>query len=369
MISIVFAVAAEQAGCVESIQERISEKKRESIFVIKIYKYSLWVVLSALPLIILSGFRQYEIGTDTKGTYLDIFYLVQNGRSSGIRDKGYALLNKVSLIFTQEYTGVLLLTAMIIGAFIFKAIYEQSVSPAFSIFLYVATSMYFNSMNVMRQTIATAIFLYALKYVKEKKAWKYYILIALASTIHLTAIIYIPIYFWDRIKITKGKIMGGLLLLLILQSRVGGMIYALFSRVKVFQNYFAHYYISSYNNESFNIWSFLVEAMVLLLLLVVYNQAKEDLDYRLFLFLEVLSVAILLLSTVVPLAQRISWMFSFSKIIFLPKMIRFVTDKKLRIAVYGGVVTGFILYTYITVMLRGYNEVIPYQSIFSSGGM
>lgn len=368
IISIIFAKIAEYYGTIETVERRMNDlSNKNERFIFRIHKYHLWGIVSGVPFIILSALRD-DVGTDTKGTYWNIFQLVKVRADSGIRDKGYVLINRFALLFTDEYTGVLVVTSVIFGFFIFKAIYEQSISPIFSIFLYVITSVYFISMNMIRQGIATAIFLYSIKYIKRKDFIRYLFCILLASSVHLMAFIYLPIYFWDIAKLTKRKIIGIVFIGALVKTWLGDFIYSMIVKFDVLRQYFAHYYTSVYNSEDINIWSLLVEFVILILLLTIYNNAKEDKDYQFFLFLETISVFILCLSDVIPLAQRLSWMFSFSKILYLPKIVKMIPNKIVKGIVFIGVVIGFISYTYITAVIKGYNEVIPYQSIFSMGG-
>ncbi len=82
-------------------------------------------------------------------------------------------------------------------------LYKYSVSYELSIFLYVATSYFTFSFNGMRQYMAAGILLLGSKYLfsQEKKAWlKYAVFILIATMIHSSAIIMLPLYFVVRRK-------------------------------------------------------------------------------------------------------------------------------------------------------------------------
>lgn len=360
-----FAWIAEKYGCVESIKNRLNANGANGKYKIKIYRYSIWIFCSFLPLFLLSGFRS-EVGTDTTGTYTEIFQLVQDGKSISIRDKGYLLINKIVLFFTSDFTLLLIVTSFLIAFFMFKAIYEQSVSPVFSILLYFITSVFFMSMNIIRQSIATVIFLFALKYVSKREFWKYFFWIIIATSIHTMAFIYIFIYFLYNIKLTRKKVVVSLAFIVLSRYMIEFLIHYIVANVKILAYHFGSYYYSVYNTGKIDFWSLLVELTVLGFLFFIYKRANEDKQFNLFFLLEFISVALLLLSDVIPLSKRICWMFNFSKIIFLPKMIQYVSNKKTRLVVYIGIICGFAVYTYITAALQGYNEVVPYQSIFTN---
>ena len=58
----------------------------------------------------------------------------------------------------------------------------------------------------MRQTLAITIFFWSIQFIKEKKLLKYLTLILIASTIHKSAIMLIPIYFIPQIDYFKSRL-------------------------------------------------------------------------------------------------------------------------------------------------------------------
>lgn len=55
--------------------------------------------------------------------------------------------------------------------------------------------VYFSAFNGMRQWIASIILFWAIKYIWNDNFIKYFICVILASTIHISALIMIPVYF------------------------------------------------------------------------------------------------------------------------------------------------------------------------------
>ena len=49
--------------------------------------------------------------------------------------------------------------------------------------------------NVLRNAKAIFIFLYALRYIEDRKMWKYFALIAIACLFHISSVLYFPLYF------------------------------------------------------------------------------------------------------------------------------------------------------------------------------
>ena len=136
------------------------------------------------------------------------------------------------------------------------------------------------------------------------------------------------------------------------------------SNFEYFRKYFAWYLNSKFSTGELNLYSLLINVCILLFLIFINKNASDDADYNILLWLETLAVLSLLLSSCIPMMQRISWMFSFPLFIYLPKMFDFVTNSKLKFLLKFSVISCFILYMSITIFVKGYNEVFPYISIF-----
>jgi len=62
-------------------------------------------------------------------------------------------------------------------------------------FFYFTTLLAFESLNLIRQAIAFMFILGAMPYLIEGKRLKYYLMIGLASTMHVSALLFLPLYF------------------------------------------------------------------------------------------------------------------------------------------------------------------------------
>lgn len=320
--------------------------------------------LSFLPLTFLSSVR-YDVGTDWRGTYLQIFTQIKNGLS--IRDVGYGLLNKFVLLFTDNYAGIIFLTAVLIGIFTYLAIFQQSDIPSVSILLLVFTCQYFFSMNGVRQALATSIFLYAMKYIIKQDYKRYFFWIMVATSIHSMALLYIIPYFYKLIARFYKQIIGALLISFLFADRIARIIRYVFVKNSFLLTFFAWYFVSSYNDGKMNIMSLAVQMSVLLFMIIIYRKNRNDEKSQLFITLQIVCVAALLLSGVLPLMQRVSFLFSFANIIYLPYYIKMIKNRKVKFGVMLLILSGFFAYMWVTIAIRNYHEVLPYQSIFGKG--
>lgn len=326
-----------------------------------ISRYFMGFILAMLPLTIISAIR-YDVGTDYFGTYVNGFEIIKNGYS--IRDVGFGIISKFVLFFTNDYAGLFIVTSFFIGIFVYLSIFEQSESIVFSIILYVVTCQFFISMNMIRQSLATAIFLYSIKFLQNKKYLKYSILILFATSIHTSAIIYFGLLFYELVfRWRKQLLVAGVLFLVFSDKFVDFIIYII-SRIPYLKRYFYWYFNSSYNEGSFNIISFLVQLTILIFIVIIYENNKDE-KMKLYLVLQICSVLCLTLSKFMPLTQRLSYLFSFANIIYIPNSIKLIRNKKNKLLFTIVVIISFFAYMWITIFVRGYQEVLPYKTIFS----
>lgn len=101
---------------------------------------------------------------------------------------------------SSDATVFLMITAIIQAGSVVKLYYKFSEDYPLSILLFFLSGSFYYMMNGMRQFMALSIMLYFVEWLFEKKYIRYVIVILLASTIHTTIVLWIPILF-----IVQGK--------------------------------------------------------------------------------------------------------------------------------------------------------------------
>ena len=123
------------------------------------------------------------------------------------KDQGYFAL---SILFKQfissDFHLWLMVVAAISGYAVVVTLYKYSENFFFSMFLFITMTHFVWMLNGMRQFIVVSILFANTELLIRKKFWKYLILVLLLSTIHITALIMIPVYFIATAK-PWGKIM------------------------------------------------------------------------------------------------------------------------------------------------------------------
>lgn len=176
-----------------------------TVYKIKEYKANKGIVAFNYILLILIAGLRYGIG-DT-GTYKQIFTTipanVMSYLSSNIveDDRGfYLIVSFIKQFISQDNQVIIFIFSMLTIGLIGYGLYKYSDNIVMTTFLFITMGCYTVSMNGIRQYLATAILFLTLPLIKKRKFVLYLIIVLLTSTIHASAIIFIPIYFLDKVK-------------------------------------------------------------------------------------------------------------------------------------------------------------------------
>lgn len=155
-------------------------------------------VILTLALVLISSFR-YGMGTDYF-TYEEIYNSHGQGNHVWLNLEPLFILLMSALKEISEDSRVFFIsTSLIFGLFMCLGWFRYSKSPFISIFVFLGFFYYFNSFNIIRQSLAMAIvFLFATKYLTSGEFSKYLIVIIISAMMHYSAIVMIPLYFICR---------------------------------------------------------------------------------------------------------------------------------------------------------------------------
>lgn len=312
--------------------------------------------LPMLPLAIIAGIR-YDVGQDYMYTYVPIFEQVISGNTKNTwGDIGYIFLNKIISLFTNDYAGIFIVTSCLFVFFTFKAIYYHSKNIVMSIILMVFMGYYFCFMNGVRQMLATSILIYSIKFIKERNIKKFAVCVFFASINHLTAVLFIPVYFLDKVKISNFK----MIIILVVEYVSSGLLTRIILRFLLFTKY-AWYLNSNYTARREGIILILMNFLILGLSMF-YNCDREN-D----IFIKIQWIAVMMTSFIglLPVANRIVWIFGLPSIILVPNIVACQKSKITKFVLNYIIIILYIIYFIYTVGINNSNSVLPYQTIFS----
>ena len=325
-------------------------------------------IIAILLPVFFAALRVEGIGTDTTRYIHNVFEL--SNKLNNLKDAyivicnnlhielNYMLINYLISRITHNINVIYFINEFIIILFIYFACFNGKYGDKkyenASIYYFLYLILFFNkTLNLCRQSIAIAIFLYSLKFVNEKKWWKYLFSCIMASLFHQSAIILILIYPLN-LYLNKGKKKISVIIFLLLTvCFYRDIMYFFINSGLLAKKYI--YYIEGDSNIIIMELMFMIS--IFLISLLIKKDKKNDFYYLLYLF-GILTYFIGFYSSY---SYRISYYF-YTLIIFLIPDIKklFLNYKKTILFL---CLLSIMYYSYIYYEVNGFDETIPYRSI------
>lgn len=165
-----------------------------------VYKPNIWLSGAALAILVLVAGLRSNIG-DT-GAYMHSFTLLGKDVSQvlGGGDFGFNVLQVLLKNITDNPQVLVFTTSLMTNSLIFYALYRFADPFEIGTYLYITTGCYLVTMNGIRQYLGAAILFAAVKLLMDGKWKQYFLVVLLASTMHTSALIMLPVYFVVRRK-------------------------------------------------------------------------------------------------------------------------------------------------------------------------
>ena len=162
----------------------------------------IYIIVSFGSMAILAALRKYTIGIDLELLYAPAFENIAKMGWESLSliemETGYVYFCKLLTLISQDVQVLIIVTSIFIYSIYGWFIYKNSKNVIISTTMFIFLSLFFMSMNIVRQEIAVAIILIAYEFLKKNKKIVSIALIILATTIHASAIIclliFIPLY-------------------------------------------------------------------------------------------------------------------------------------------------------------------------------
>lgn len=221
------------------------------------------------------------------------------------------------------------------------------------------------SFNVVRQCIVIATFAYAIWYIEERKFWKYAVLICLAATIHITALVYFPLYFIaDRKLVRRFKLRTYIIMIvayLLLRRYIPDILNVLFEGTK-YANYLSGYWADT--SKAFNVSQILnifVFALYCFFVPAETNEVEADRKAIMYKNIHFIGLLFTFLTGLVPLIFRMTTMFYLLQFLSVPYLYENYIPKRYKnialymiIAIYGAL--------FLNTVISNGNNIVPYQT-------
>ena len=170
---------------------------------------AIFLSVSSVALVVIASLRAESVGVDYK-MYADYFRTICNHDFSFLFSKEniywqeplYGLTNYLVSIFTHDVRVLMVVFAIMFAVLTAVLLYKYCSVPWVGMVVYVAYGFYGNSLCYIRQSLAISIYLFSLKFIREKKLIPYILVVLLACLFHKSLIFMLPFYFIANIKVT-----------------------------------------------------------------------------------------------------------------------------------------------------------------------
>lgn len=247
------------------------------------------------------GMRDISIGTDTS-TYISLFW------NNNYDFSGFEVIPPLVSYFVGILTNKYFVYLMIMQMFVILGVFinvKRYVFPAeYFMFLYITSFCYIYATSAIRFLCALSIILCSFNSMIKKEDKNVFFYVLVASFFHTTALVFLPIYFFTKLKLSSRKfiiIVVGIVIILILTHIVD---FSFIFNTKLTQKY--EYVIENQNPVGglsiFVNLGILIFAMFYRPIVKIYRE-----DYDFFIKMHLINIFIDFFSY----AYRLTWYFRF----------------------------------------------------------
>lgn len=319
------------------------------------------MVAAALPAILVAGLR-YGIGVDYNKVYSILFrIIVSGGRPENIEWGFYHLAAFFSRLVPEVWFLFLAFSALTI--WIFFSAFEKSRNYLVSVILFFGAGVYFDTFNAIRQYLVVALFIYCFRYIRERDAFHYFLVMGLAVLLHNSAVFTWPLYFAGRIRPDIRKTM----LVLAAAVALRGPLYTLFMNIAHLVPKYDLYLVRDTFARQMN---FSLSGLVMVLFgmaacLPVRKKMGKTEEGRFLFNMVLLGLVLCVCSAFLPFAERLLYYTRACLLLALPYAFSCISDPFRRKMTAVVLCTGMSLLNLAGMLWLGWYAVLPYCSIFS----
>ena len=252
--------------------------------------------------------------------YRQNFELIMQNRLVASEFGFNVIVKGIQTIFGYDkYLPVFGFFSIITVFFFVRALHDQAINFAFSLFLLMTNGYYFNSLNSVRYYLALAIAMFTMKYVLREEFLKALFWIVIGAFFHKTIFFVIPFYgvayYFMKHKLRAWHIaVAGVLL----SSLIWGQN---FYRMIIFK-FYPFYENSAFDMSKLSFVNIAKCICVMALGMICYKKSlKEDAVNRFYYMLTAMGLVIFLCGSFVPEVSRLGFYLIASQIFLIPRIL------------------------------------------------
>jgi transmembrane protein EpsG len=257
-------------------------------------------------------------------------------------------LGKVIGLFTSDVQVFYAVLSLLVYPPIFVFLYKYSRYPGLSLLTFVAMGGFEFNYGILRQACAGAVIIIAYRYIRERNLKKYLICVLLATTLHWTALITIPLYFLYWIKINRKTIVTLFILSGVMFLLAKPLLTIVMTLLPKYQIYDLDY--SAGRNKYMFVWM-----MIFLIYETFMKKNIKDGWYHLLFSALLLAAVFQSLAMVMEIFERAEAYFNVGMYILYPEFVRHIfSSKKIEtMFIWGVMAMGVVFFVYYRFVMMG----------------
>lgn len=328
----------------------------------------LTIIIVSIPLVCIAGFR-WRVGTDF-GTYYSTFIEIPNYSLSFIFgstysdfipfERGFSVLVWLIGIINKNPQFIIFITSLINVVFVVIALKKYSSNFPLSIYLYITSMVYFSAFNGIRQWIASVIIFIAFQYLVNRNIKRYLIFILIASTIHISSLIMIPVYFIVNFKPFGKKIIIIAVIIAIVSVFLQPVLQDL--ELLASDTRYSGYMKVSEDDDGVNIFRVLVAAVPVIISFILYNKMKDNKENRFLINFATLNFLVLFLAMQSTIIARLTIYFELYNLLLYPNIEKVLKKEERYVFIF---VLCLCFFIYMYMLLPVDSNLLPYRTIWN----
>lgn len=257
----------------------------------------------------------------------------------------YAIVNISRFFGLSSYEFIILLYAFFIGS-LGRFIYKYSKDVYISYIIVLSLGLIWNFMYILRQGIAACIIMFAVDFMVKKKPIKYVLLIFVAATFHISALLLLPFYWISYIKFNKIFVSVFAFFGVFILAFKNQLIALVLLILPKYENYL------NFGENSLSLFV-IIEAFVLTVVCVYFYSKTKPINNllstnKVFVKYIFMYDLVVIFASIKPVFLRMNLYFFAPVAILLPNVIENETNPNMKKLFKFGIVVVYILRFYIT---------------------
>ncbi len=275
------------------------------------------------------------------------------------KELGYVGLNYLIATFTANRYIFIFITTLIIYALFYKSIKDYTDNYPFALLLFLGL-LFFFSFTYLRQILGVGVAWLSIKYVYERKVWKFLLVMFIAFLMHNSALILVPVYWIPIRKFDKATVL--IILAVCFVLGITGLPSSLFEIYGSASD--MEMRASRYTDTSGFRIAYLIEAIFFLFFILTnYHKIPENPKRIVLLNVALLFCAILLVFIKSENGGRLGWYYMIGIISTLTYFA--VTKKRDKSYRFSMIAVSALLF--LRILLQWNSMLYPYKTFFTNG--